>query len=61
LASSEGVRTTGEMMLLASGFLQWFPRDGFGGYLFCVITGKGTPTVAELRVLKRYVGSLARL
>ncbi len=48
-------------MLLASGFLQWFPRDGFGGYLFCVITGKGTPTVAELRVLKRYVGSLARL
>ena len=50
-----------DQMLLASGFLQWFPRDGFGGYLFSVITGKGTPTAAELQVLERYVGSLAGL
>jgi hypothetical protein len=48
-------------MLLASGFVQHYPRDGFGGYLFSVITGKGTPTAAELQVLERYVGSTAGL
>lgn len=50
-----------DQMLLASGFVQHYPRDGFGGYLFAVITGKGTPTAAELQVLERYVGSLAGL
>jgi hypothetical protein len=48
-------------MLLASGFVQHFPRDGFGGYLFSVITGEGTPAAAELQVLERYLRSTAGL
>jgi endoglucanase len=50
-----------DQMLLGSGFLGDYPRDGFGGNLFAAITGKGVPTSAELQVLERYLGSTAGL
>jgi endoglucanase len=50
-----------DQMLLGSGFLGDYPRDGFGGNLFAAITGKGVPSAAELQVLERYLGSTAGL
>jgi endoglucanase len=48
-----------DQMLLGSGFITDFPRDGFGGFLFSAVTGKGNPTDAEMQVLERYLGSTA--
>lgn len=48
-----------DQMLLGSGFVSHFPGDGFGGYLFSAITGRGTPSAAEMQVLERYLGSTA--
>ncbi|MDB5868273.1 MAG: Twin-arginine translocation pathway signal [Polaromonas sp.] len=43
-------------MLIGWGFASYYPRDGFTGNIHAVITGKGLPTEAELKVLERYLG-----
>ncbi len=48
-----------DQMLMGWGFRNFYPETGFGGYIKAVITGRGTPTVEELVVLERYLGSLA--
>jgi endoglucanase len=48
-----------DQLLLGWGFLNYWPRDGFMGQLYSVITGKGAPTAQELTVLERYLGSTA--
>ena len=48
-----------DQFLLGWGFLNFFPREGFGGNIYSAITGKGTPTPAEVLVLERYLGSTA--
>jgi hypothetical protein len=48
-------------MLIGWGFIGYYPRGGFGGNIYSVITGKGAPTVSELAVLERYLGSTAGL
>jgi hypothetical protein len=48
-----------EQMLIGWGFLVFFPRDAFGGNIYSVITGKGAPSVQEMAVLERYLGSTA--
>ena len=50
-----------DQMMIGWGWLQDFPRDGFGGNVYAVITGKGAPTAAELLVLERYLGTTAGL
>ena len=46
-------------MLIGWGFLSYFPRDGFMGNIYAVITGKGAPTTEEMAVLERYLASTA--
>jgi endoglucanase len=46
-------------MLIGWGFLSYYPREGFGGQIFSVITGKGVPSPQELAVLERYLASTA--
>jgi hypothetical protein len=46
-------------LLIGWGFLSYYPREGFGGDIYSVITGKGEPTASELTVLERYLGSTA--
>lgn len=48
-------------MLIGWGYLDYYPRDGFGGNIYAVITGKGVPTDAELLVLESYLGTTAGL
>jgi endoglucanase len=48
-----------DQMLIGSGFQQFYPQQGFGGNVFAVITGKGAPSAAELRVLENWLGTLA--
>ncbi|MBE7939888.1 MULTISPECIES: cellulase family glycosylhydrolase [Ramlibacter] len=48
-------------LLLGWGFVDYYPRDGFGGNLFAAITGRGTPTAAEMAVMERYLASTAGL
>jgi hypothetical protein len=48
-------------MLIGWGFVGYYPRGGFGGNIYSVITGKGAPTLSELAVLERYLGSTAGL
>lgn len=48
-------------MLIGWGYSNFYPRDGFRGNIYGVITGKGSPTAGELSVLERYLGSLAGL
>ena len=43
-------------MLIGWGYLGNYPRDGFAGNIYAVITGKGAPTPAELAVLEQYLG-----
>jgi hypothetical protein len=50
-----------DQMLLGWGFIGYHPRDGFGGNLYSAITGKGTPSAAEMAVLERYLASTAGL
>ena len=46
-------------MLIGWGFLGFYPRDGFMGNVYSVITGKGAPSASELAVLERYLGTTA--
>ena len=48
-----------DQLLIGWGFVDHYPRDGFRGRVFGVITGKGRPGDAELAVLERYLASLA--
>ncbi|NPC58151.1 cellulase family glycosylhydrolase [Caenimonas soli] len=48
-----------DQLLIGGGFQDYFPRPGFGGNVYAVVTGKGAPTVAELLVLERYLGTTA--
>ncbi len=48
-------------LLIGWGFLSFYPRDGFQGHVFAVITGKGVPRNDELLVLERYLASLANV
>jgi endoglucanase len=50
-----------DQMLIGWSFLEYFPREFFGGSVYAVITGKGAPTAAELTVLERYLGATAGL
>jgi endoglucanase len=50
-----------DQMLIGWSFLEYFPREFFGGNVYSVITGKGAPTAAELQVLERYLGTTAGL
>ncbi|MDB5963716.1 MAG: Twin-arginine translocation pathway signal, partial [Polaromonas sp.] len=43
-------------MLIGWGFVSYYPRDSFGGRVYAVIAGKGTPSPAEFAVLERYLG-----
>jgi hypothetical protein len=57
--SASWAATVLDQMLIAWGFQPFVPRDGFGGQVYAVITGRGTPSAAELGVLERYLRSLA--
>ncbi len=46
-------------LLMGWGYLGYYPRGGFGGHLYAVITGKGAPSAGELAVLERYLGATA--
>lgn len=46
-------------MLIGWGYHSYYPRDGFMGNIYSVITGKGTPTPGELTALERYLGTTA--
>lgn len=46
-------------LLIGWGFLSYYPRDGFQGHVFAVVTGKGSPRNDELLVVERYLASLA--
>jgi endoglucanase len=48
-----------DQLLLGWGFTAYFPREGFGGYVFSAVTGKGVPSAAEMTVLERYLASTA--
>jgi len=48
-------------LLVGWGFVSYFPRAGFGGHIFSVLTGRGMPHELELRVLERYVAASAGL
>nr|MDQ6881438.1 twin-arginine translocation pathway signal protein [Pseudomonadota bacterium] len=44
-------------MLIGWGFLDYYPRPGFGGQVYRVIAGKGSPTAAELQILERVIAA----
>ena len=46
-------------MTLGWSFYGYYPRGGFGGNMYAVITGKGAPTASELNVMERYLGATA--
>jgi len=46
-----------DQMLIGMGFTGFFPRGGFNGNIYSVITGKGAPTVQEMAVLELYLSS----
>ena len=48
-----------DQIMLGWGFTNFYPATGFGGFIKAVVTGRGTPTAAELQVMERYVASLA--
>lgn len=48
-----------DQMLIGWGYTQHYPRQGFGGLVHAVVTGRGAPSAAELTVLERYLGSRA--
>ena len=50
-----------DQLLIGWSFLEYYPREYFGGNVYAVITGKGAPTASELAVLERYLGSTAGL
>ena len=48
-------------LLVGWGFVSYFPRAGFGGHVYCVLTGRGAPDELELRALERYAAASAGL
>jgi hypothetical protein len=48
-----------DQMMIGWGYQEYYPRQGFGGSVYSVITGRGAPTTAELGVLERYLASTA--
>ncbi|HWI82287.1 cellulase family glycosylhydrolase [Ramlibacter sp.] len=46
-------------MMIGWGYCWYYPRDGFMGNIYSVISGKGAPTTAEMSVLERYLGTTA--
>jgi hypothetical protein len=48
-----------DQILIGWGFQEYFPRPGFGGNVYAVITGSGAPTAAELQVMENYLASIA--
>jgi hypothetical protein len=48
-----------DQLLIGWGFQRFAPQQGFGGNVFAVITGKGAPATAELRIMESYLASLA--
>ncbi len=46
-------------LLIGWGYSNFYPRDGFRGHVYGVITGKGAPSADELAVLERYLRALA--
>jgi endoglucanase len=51
--------STYDQLMIGWGFQSYYPRQGFGGLVYAVVTGKGAPTAAELQVMERYLGSTA--
>lgn len=51
--------STFAQLLIGWGFLSFYPRDGFQGHVFAIVTGKGVPRTDELLILERYLASLA--
>jgi endoglucanase len=48
-----------DQLIIGWGFQEYYPRPGFGGNVYAVVTGRGTPTSVELGVLERYLGTTA--
>ena len=48
-----------DQLLIGWGFLSYYPRESFAGSIYSVITGKGSPTDDELKILERYLGTTA--
>ena len=48
-------------MLIGWGFNDYYPRDGFMGNIYAVITGKGAIDTEELDVLEKYLATIAGL
>jgi hypothetical protein len=48
-----------DQLLIGWGYRQYYPQMGFGGSIYAVVTGRGSPTSAELAVLERYLGTTA--
>jgi endoglucanase len=46
-------------LLIGWGYVNYYPRGGFGGKVYSVVTGKGAPTTSELAVIERYLASTA--
>jgi hypothetical protein len=58
-ASASLAHSEFNQMLIGWGFINYYPRGGFMGNVFSVITGKGAPTADEMAVLERYLGTTA--
>ena len=58
-ASATFAPTPLSQMLLGAGFLDWYPREGFRGFIVAAVAGRGRLDDAELAVLQRYLRSLA--
>ncbi len=50
-----------DQLMIGWGFQEYYPRAGFAGNIYAVVTGRGTPTAVELTVLERYLGTTAGL
>jgi hypothetical protein len=48
-----------DQLLIGWGFLNYYPRESFSGGIYAVITGKGAPTPAEMKVMEQYLASIA--
>lgn len=44
-----------DQLLLGSGFSYDYPQPGFGGYLVAAVTGRGTPSPAEMAVMESFL------
>ena len=58
-ASASLAATPLDQMLIGWGFHDHYPRPGFRGHVYSVVSGRGAPSAAELAVLERYLGSTA--